>query len=397
MIPPPSYAHPPRPQQAGPQTRVRRWFTRAAATLVRTPPGTDTEPQRLLLLRPDHLGDLLFLAPAAHWLRQQLPHAHITLAIGPWGRPALPALQGSFDEMLEVSFPAFERGERTGWARRWSQIAVLGRQWRRLNFDTALVFRPDHWWGAMVCAVAGIPRRWGFDTPETTPWLSRALAYPHEHAAASNLRLVQCLTDADLDLEVRHQPLRFEIDADLRQQAHDMLANLAHRPDHPLVIIHPGAGAAVKLWPPEQWGQVARQMGEQGATVLITGGPGEEALTAQVASSAPRALDLGGRTSFGLLAALMQQACLVMGVDSGPLHLATAVGTTTVHLYGPADAVRYGPWGDPARHIVLRSNWQCAPCQKLDWTDVEAHGCVRDIPVASVLAAAQHSLTRTSS
>jgi heptosyltransferase-2/heptosyltransferase-3 len=74
------------------------------------------------------------------------------------------------------------------------------------------------------------------------------------------------------------------------------------------------------------------------------------------------ALALAGQTSVGQLAALMRRATLVLGVDSGPLHLAAAQGVRTLHLYGPGDAGRFGPWGDRARHVVLRADLWCSPC-----------------------------------
>jgi len=102
------------------------------------------------------------------------------------------------------------------------------------------------------------------------------------------------------------------------------------------------------------------------------------------------AIVLAGETSVGQLAALYEGARVVLGPDSGPLHLATAVGAPTVHLYGPADPAEFGPWGDPARHIVLTTAIACRPCRILDWpgADPAGHPCVRDIAPDAVLEAA---------
>ncbi|MHB8629092.1 MAG: glycosyltransferase family 9 protein [Aggregatilineales bacterium] len=74
---------------------------------------------------------------------------------------------------------------------------------------------------------------------------------------------------------------------------------------------------------------------------------------------------------------------------TGPLHLAVACGTPTVHLYGPTDPSEFGPWGDPNRHVVLTSAISCRPCRILDWPDTDAanHPCVRDIPPRAVIEA----------
>ncbi|HEY52426.1 MAG TPA: glycosyltransferase family 9 protein, partial [Caldilineae bacterium] len=195
---PPAYPLPPASDVVPPaRVQLRRWLAGAAAHYARgrvRAPGHDA-PRRVLLIRPDHLGDLLFLGPALHWLRQALPDTHLTLAIGPWGHPALPALAGTYDELLEIPFPAFERGQRRGLLARWRLLPQTAQRLRALEFDSALVFRPDHWWGAMLAALAKIPRRLGYDTAETTPWLTTALPLPHEHAAASNLRLAGTLLD----------------------------------------------------------------------------------------------------------------------------------------------------------------------------------------------------------
>jgi heptosyltransferase-2/heptosyltransferase-3 len=141
---------------------------------------------------------------------------------------------------------------------------------------------------------------------------------------------------------------------------------------------------------------VIGHLSQNGCSVLITGGPDETALTAAVSSAtAGRALDLGGRTSFAELAALLASADLVLGPDSGPLNLAVAVGTPTIHLFGPADPVRFGPWGDATRHLVLQSNWSCVPCGRFDWPDLPEHGCVRDIATDAVIAAVRQLLPST--
>ncbi|MFZ1627300.1 MAG: glycosyltransferase family 9 protein, partial [Anaerolineae bacterium] len=96
-----------------------------------------------------------------------------------------------------------------------------------------------------------------------------------------------------------------------------------------------------------------------------------------------------GETSLAQLAALLQRSALVIGLDSGPMHLAAALGVPTIHLYGPVDAASFGPWGDPARHRVITSAWACVPCNRLDFTDADLplHPCVRAITVEQVLAA----------
>jgi heptosyltransferase-2/heptosyltransferase-3 len=354
------------------------------------------ETGRILVIRPDHLGDLLFLGPAMRWLRARLPDAQIALAIGPWGNPALPGLAGTYDDLIEIPFPAFERGQRAGAVERWQLLHRWAGQLKAGRYDAAIIARPDHWWGAMLARFAGIPLRLGYDTPETAPWLTRALPLTTEHAAASNLRLVAALTDDVLQPDPVRHPLRFDLSARDLGEADQLLLDIFGVEDvHPLAVVHPGSGAAVKLWEPEKWQAVIRWLTDAGVRVLVTGGPDETDLTRAVANVPDgNVIDLGGQTSFVQLAALLHRADLALGPDSGPLHLAVAAGAPTVHLYGPADPALFGPWGDPARHIVVMSEWSCAPCGKFDWPDLPAHRCVRDIPVESVLAAAEKLLRK---
>jgi ADP-heptose:LPS heptosyltransferase len=103
-------------------------------------------------------------------------------------------------------------------------------------------------------------------------------------------------------------------------------------------------------------------------------------------------VNAAGDTDIGQLAALFAHADLALGPDSGPLHLAAAVGTPTVRLFGPASVEEFGPWGD--RQIAITSGWECAPCRVLDWSgdDIAYHPCVRDIDPNPVIAAARRLL-----
>jgi heptosyltransferase-2/heptosyltransferase-3 len=135
-----------------------------------------------------------------------------------------------------------------------------------------------------------------------------------------------------------------------------------------LVVLHPGTGGHTKLWPNARWAAVAnRLVAQYGVQIVLTGGPGEEELVQQLASllSIPPVV-LAGTLSIGQLTALLGMATLVMGVDSGPLHLAVSQQTPTLHLYGASDAQRFGPWGVASRHVVVQAHLWCSPCGVFD-------------------------------
>ncbi|MGA9351695.1 MAG: glycosyltransferase family 9 protein, partial [Anaerolineae bacterium] len=160
-----------------------------------------------------------------------------------------------------------------------------------------------------------------------------------------------------------------------------------------LICIHPGVGAPVKLWENAAWAQVADALAQRyGAKVILTGSVEESPLCRAVAEQmTARPIVAAGETSLGGLAAIMARCQLVLGVDSGPLHLAVAMGTPTVHLFGPVDSRAFGPWGDPAHHIVVTSEMDCIPCNRLDYApaELDQHPCVRNITVEQVLEAAE--------
>ena len=107
------------------------------------------------------------------------------------------------------------------------------------------------------------------------------------------------------------------------------------------------------------------------------------------------ALDLAGKTDIPMLGAIYERAALVRGPDCGSLHLAVAICTPTVHLYGPADVAQYGPWGDPARHIAItadRRDIPCLGCGDLSLTRPPAPPCLTILETADVLAVADRLL-----
>lgn len=320
--------------------------------------------QRVLVIKPDHLGDLLLATPALHALRTGLPNAHIVGLVGPWAaqiwrdNPNLNAL-------LELPFPGFERTPRQpgpiARIRPYLMLVRYAALLRTMRFDAALLFRDDHWWGAWLARLAGIPVRIGHAHPRVAPALTHAVPYnPREHVTRQNLAIVHALTGPAPLPPPALQYTPPPADRDWAEQWHT-----THVPaGNQLAVIHPGTGGPTKHWLPERWAHVADALAAQpGWKVLLTGGPGEADLVHSIADAMHNPVQtLVGQTSPGQLTALLAHAAIVLGVDSGPLHLAVSQGVPTIHLYGPSDHERFGPWGDPARQIVLRAGVPCSPC-----------------------------------
>ncbi|MGQ9925522.1 MAG: glycosyltransferase family 9 protein [Chloroflexaceae bacterium] len=350
-------------------------------------------PRRVVVIKPDHLGDLLLATPALQALRAALPEAHIGALVSPWSRRMWQGLP-EVDTLGALPFPGFERSAARRRHRLQPYLMLLryAALLRRAGYDAALILRDDHWWGALLALLAGIPRRVGHASPLCAPLLSEALPYDQrQHVTRQALEVVARLTGVELPTHPGTPPLRFAPTLAERAWADAWIAtHLA--PDENLVVVHPGTAGVTKLWPAERWAAVGDALAVRpGARVLLTGGPGEETLVRLVAGAMRyQPLELAGATSIGQLAALFARATLVLGVDSGPLHLAVSQGAPTVHLFGPTDPGRFGPWGDPAHHRVLRAGLACSPCHNINRCPRGTAGpeCMHAISAEMVLAAA---------
>ena len=346
---------------------------------------------RILLIRPDHLGDLLFTTPAIRLLREAFPQARITCLVGPWSKAVIEN-NPHVDEIALCPFPGFTRQKKRSVFEPYVILLRYAKQLRQKNFDLAIVLRFDHWWGALLAYLAVIPRRIGYDVAEVRPFLTDVVPYSSgHHEVEQNLALVEWVTSNRL--RVTRTPLEFNLITEDEVFAEGYLARHGVGDGDLLIDIHPGAGAPVKLWRNEAWAQVADALAQRyGARVILTGSAAESPLCRAIAEGmTTKPIVAAGETSLGGLAAIMARCRLVLGVDSGPLHLAVALGTPTVHLFGPVDSRAFGPWGDPARHIVLTSEMDCIPCNRLDYapTELHQHPCVRNITVEQVLEAVE--------
>lgn len=393
-----------RARQRTTRQQVRLALLRALGLVLRPfPPSFASFPSSLLVIRPDHLGDLLFLTPALRRLRELLPEAYIALLVGPWGREV--AERSHYvDEVFTCPFPGFTRQPRGSLFAPYWLLLQEARRLRKHRFDLALIMRFDHWWGALLAALAGIPYRLGYAVPEVRPFLTQVLPYvPGQHEVQQNLRFTFHVSRFTAQVagegasvegaDWKRHPLEFVPTREEEAWAEEWLPAHGAAAGRPLVAIHPGAGAPVKLWPAEKWAAVADALAERrGAQIVLTGSAGElDLVWAVAARTRMDPLVAAGETTLGQLAALYRRCRLVLGPDCGPLHLAVAVGTPTIHLYGPVDVRTFGPWGDPLRQRVLLSDWPCLPCNRLDFAaeELEAHSCVRDIRVEQVLTEAE--------
>lgn len=372
--------------------RLRRIGLQALGSLP-IPAQKAQDRERILLIRPDHLGDVLLTLPAIRALRRARPHAELHALIGGWSADVI-ANFDDIDYALTLPFPGFTRQSKLNWRSPYELLIESARHLRRIGYTSAVVFRPDHWWGALLAFAAGIPHRIGYDLPDVAPFLTDSVPHRHQHAVLQSAHLVERLINAPIAAE--SLTLDYPV-ADADRSWVDGYLN-EWGVNGRVFVIHPGSGTWVKRWDESKWAQVADALCDQfEATAVFTGGDHELALVRRILDKMKhRPCVMVGDTRVGSLAALYERALVVLGADSGPLHLAAAVHTPTVALFGPADPMEFRQWGSPEHHLVLTSNIGCRPCRVLDWggDDPANHPCVREIPVAAVLGAARRAISR---
>ena len=400
-----------------PTNRARE---RALALVARLGPGQRPPPgpifsatPHLLVIRPDHLGDVLFTSPPLQWIRAVCSQATVTYMAGPWSAEVAERLPGVF-RVWSYRFPGFARSHPPGPLARvfpYIQLWWLARQVRAERFDLAINLRPDFWWGAALMYLAGIPRRLGYVTRETTPFLTYGLPLPEpQHAVEDNLALAETAL-AELGhgyLDWQSPPVTLEPTPDDRAEASRLWT--LHRLDAPqpgteqtvppVIAVAPGAGSPAKVWDPERWALVIDHLaGRFGVRCLVTGTAAEQPLAERLAAAlATPAAVVAGETPVGVLATLLQRCRLVVGPDNGALHLAAAMGVPTIRLYGPADPALFGPYGTAEAHVVVQTPRACAACGYLDLPPPEqatTYPCMTDITAEEVIAAALQVWTAT--
>lgn len=367
-----------------------------AYTAARRNPKSILAAPKILLVRPDHLGDLVMTTPVLQALREQAPNAHITMMVGPWSS-ALVERHTALNQLITCPFPGFQRTTQKP-LEPYKRLLKTAIQLRHEHYDLAINLRPDFWWGAALLYLARIPHRIGYAIEPNTPFLTQALLFPSaEHATISNLRLtsvgLQTLGYPALaePYTPEHYPLHCKPTMEERQWIAERLLDAGIEQADPLVVIHPGTGGAVKLWRTEAWSHIANALTTKTllptpARIVLTGSPTERPMLEEIAREMTTSPLLMTDLTVGQLAALLAYAQLVLGVDNGPLHLATAQDTPTLRLFGPTDAHIFGPWGLPERDVVIASVQRCPvcpaiPCGRLDFRpeELSLHPCVRVI------------------
>ncbi len=338
--------------------------------------GVVTAP-RILLIRPDHLGDVVLATPVLRALRERIPEAHITMMVGPWSYDVVKN-HPDIDDFIICPFPGLQRSTKKSVASYTLLLRTIGKL-QSGDYDLAINLHsgyPDYWWGAVLTFLACIPRRLGYAHQPDTLFLTHTLTSPTtQHVTVSNLRLIsmglQLLGYSLLDEPYTYEryPLYFVPTQEEQQWVTTRLEEAGIDTTSTVVVIHPGTGASVKLWRTEAWTACADTCASlhphTSTHVILTGSRHERPMLEEIAKRMISRPLLITDTTIGQLAALLHKAELVLGVDNGPLHLATALDTPTIRIFGPTYPTVFGPWGSLERHRIVTSMHRCSSCLSL--------------------------------
>ena len=359
---------------------------RAVAPLVRLFRRKTHEPKRILLMRIERIGDLLMTLDAVADVVRAAPAAEVDLVVGSW------------NERLARAIPGIRRVETldAAWLARDEQglglprLLARARKWRTRKYDLAINFEPDIR-SQLIAASAGAARIAGFSSGGGGPLLDVAVPYdPGAHTSDNGRRLVSAVFDVPPSL---NSP-GLEIPAAARERAREVLRGFRS----PLAGLHVSGGREIKQWPPERFADVASRLAhERGATMVLTGSNADRPLINVVRArlgSVPVA-DVSGEIDLLTLAAVLERLDVFVTGDTGPMHLAAAVGTPVVAVFGPSDPARYAPRGD--RHRIVRIELPCSPCNRIRLPPERCTGhtpdCLSGIDVDRVVHAALQALT----
>ena len=333
-----------------------------------------------LVVRPDNAGDVLLAGPAIRAVAAS--GAPVTVLAGPNGADAARLLPGVEDVLMhrlpwiDPSPPPVTTADVVG------LVDKLGGR----GFDRALVLTSFHQSAlptALVLRLAGVG--WVGAVSEDYPGSLLDLRHHVDDDLPEAERGLSLAEAAGYAL-----PPGDDGALAVRRPLPDVSRLL---PPGPFVVLHPGTSVPARAWPVERFAAAARGLVLDGHTVVVTGGPSERELTRAVVGSTP-AVDLGGRTSLAELAAVLDAAAAVVVGNTGPAHLAAAVGTPVVSLFAPTvPAVRWAP--HRVAHVLLGD--QHAECRDSRATQcpVPGHPCLRSVSAADVLCAVDRLVQAT--
>lgn len=363
--------------------------------------------KKILVIKLRQIGDVLLTVPAFRALREHFPQAHIAALVNS-GTEEILADNPLIDEVI-----IYNRGIKklNLWQRRRREIAFV-RALRQQRFDLVIDLSSGDR-AAITGFLSGARYRIGTNVSKHGFWGKRRL-YTHFARKDGSRHIV--LQDHDVMSQFGIQTRNLSVDFFIPPSARSHVEQLfqPHIKEKDIVVhIHPLSKWFFKCWKDENMAQVVGWLMDQGVKVVVTSSPESSELqrTRNILSLIPGSsathshlLDLSGRTTIPLLAAVSEASDLFMGIDSAPMHIAAAVGTPVISLFGPSLTHRWAPWPNRklfesktelrhyykdgcyylGHHVVIQKDWECIPCGKDGCQGTKQSKCLDEISVELV-------------
>lgn len=353
--------------------------------------------RKILCIRLDTIGDVIMTTPAINVLKRAQPDRQITLMTSSAGAEIAPLIP-DLDDLIIYDSPWLKAtAPRVDSSPEYAMIERL----RKAQFDAAVIFTvysQNPLPSAFMCYMAGIPLRLAHCHENPYQLLTDWIKDPEpdqfiRHEVQRQLDLVAQAGCPSLP-DAQSEPMRLQVPTIAQQRVSQLLKERGIERDRPWVVIHPGATAPSRRYPPESFAIVARQLVQEAQLqVVFTGTPPEKELvnSIQLAMAVP-SYSLVNELSLSELTALLEMAPLLISNNTGPVHIAAAVGTSVVDLYALTNP-QHTPWGVPNR--VLFHDVPCRNCYRSICPEGHHH-CLQLVEPKTVVQAALELLSQSS-
>jgi heptosyltransferase-3 len=338
--------------------------------------------ERVLLIRLRNIGDVLLMVPTIRAFREAFPRAYLAAAVNA-GTEEMLTGNPLLDEILmfDPQWKALPLGQR---------IAREGRfvsEVRKRKFDLAVnLTEGDR--GAFMCLASGARVKVGMYHPRGLWWKGRIydhLVQPPDWKAHTVEQMLE--VPRSLGLQPRDKRVEIFYPPEDGETVDRMLEKEGASPADALVHIHPTSRWLFKCWRDEAVAAVIDALEESGKAraVLTSGGEDKELrkIDSILKACRTRPFNLAGKLTLKQLSALSRRSRLFFGVDTAPMHIAAAVGTPVIALFGPSGEFNWGPWGNG--HVVIKKDWDCRPCGKDGCEGSKRSRCLEEISEEEVL------------
>ena len=346
--------------------------------------GNLDNPRRIAVFRALQLGDLLLAIPALRAIRTQFPYAEITLIGLPWAASFARRFSRYIDRFVEFAgYPGIAEVEVV--PERTQQFLA---EQHAYSYDLVIQMHGSGQASNSCVLAMGGRMTIGYYPENNSSVAVPTLAAPYPddaHEIERNLGLARLLGCHDIDPR-----LEFPLFKEDYAEAARLLYRLP-RADRPWIGIHTGASSPARRWPVEYFVRIADTLANRfHAQVILTGGHAEETTVQTVVHHMKTpCVNLAGETSLGGLAAIISELDLFISNDTGPAHIANAVDTPSITIFGPVDPKRWAAL-DQLRHPFVRHPVACSPCTY--WECPIDHRCLRQLPPEMVVASAERLL-----